>query len=96
MTGHPEPARTDGTVVSRPPRHATAELTSRAPTAAHLECLPLDLSRGGDGLGLDEEGSGVDQLHALQRLTPRCIQVLTLSHLSNLGLAVPGQLQDGL
>lgn len=44
-------------------------------------------------MGLDEERPRVDQLHALQSLTRRRVQVLTLSHL---GLAVPGQLQDGL
>lgn len=62
-------------------------------TAGHLEGLPLDLSRGGDRLGLDEEGARVDQLHALQRLTPRRVQVLSLAHL---GLSVAGQMQDGL
>ena len=64
--------------------------------AGYLEGLPLDLSSSGDGLGLDEEGPRVDQLHALQSLTCCCIQVLALSHLGYLGLTVPRQLQDGL
>lgn len=53
----------------------------------YLEGLPLDLSRSGDRLGLDEEGPRVDQLHTLERLTP-CVQVLSLT--------VPRQMQDGL
>lgn len=64
--------------------------------AGYLEGLPLDLPRGRDRLGLDEEGARVDQLHALQRLTPGRVQVLSLSHLAHLGLSVAGQLQDGL
>lgn len=68
-------------------------MVGRGVTAGHLEGLPLDLSRGGDCLGLDEEGARVDQLHALQRLTPRRVQVLSLAHL---GLSVAGQMQDGL
>lgn len=72
------------------------ELMSCTLKIAHLECLPLNLACRGDSLGLDEEGSGVDQLHTLKSLTRCCIQVLTLSHLSNLGLVVPRQLQDGL
>jgi len=66
--------------------------TPRAVVIGYLEGLPLDLPRGGDRLGLDEEGPRVDQLHTLESLSS-CIQVLTLNHL---GVTVPRQLQDGL
>lgn len=65
----------------------------RGKLLANLERLPLDLTRGRDSLSLDEEGSRVDQLDALQSLTCRRVQVLALGRL---GLTVPRQLQDGL
>lgn len=93
MTGRPEPGETGGIHVSdRLSQHGDAENGS----AGHLEGLPLDLSCGRDGLGLDEKRPRVDQLHALQSLTAGRVQVLSLSHLPHLGLTVAGQLQDRL
>lgn len=94
MTGPPGPRDTEG-------MHEATTYTQRKQTSSvllggYLEGLPLNLPSSSDSLGLDEEGARVDQLHALESLTCCSIQVLTLSHLGNLGLSVRRQLQDRL
>lgn len=58
-TGHPEPTQRDGLDIT------LTSTTEELMMVAHLECLPLNLACSSDGLGLDEEGSWVDQLHTL-------------------------------
>lgn len=74
MTGHPEPGErnTQHETFKKMLQHfAVLKCVSEKSIApymlllAHLESLPLDLPRSGDGLGLDEEGTWVDQLYAL-------------------------------